>query len=453
MSPGSSTAGENPGDVPARKEYSHTYRAYVLGVLVLGYIFNVIDRGVFGIVLQPIKDEFLLSDWQLGVLSGLSFAFFYAFLGIPMARIADAWNRVNVLTIAIALWSIATALCGAATGFLTLLAARIGTAVGESGGTPPSHSIISDYYPTRIRGTALSIYAMAVPFGTALGNFASGWINVLAGWRWTFVIIGLPGILVAALVKLTVQEPPRGYSDSARESGVANQTPPVLEVLRYLCTRRSFIYMSIAAAMHAVVYYSGTIWNASFFIRSHGMDTGIAGSWLAMFALIGTIGTFSGGLLADRLSAARDDKRWYMWVPGIACFVMVPFQFLSYLLSSLYLVVPCFAIMLILSTMFFGPSFFVAQSLATLRMRAVSTSILLFVQTLIGLGLGPALVGWISDRLEPVYGPGSLSYGLVIIGLTNLLAAVFYVLAARSFRDDLAVTERINRGEQAVAGA
>jgi MFS family permease len=430
-----------------RPKFSNAYRSYVLGMLVLGYIFNVIDRGVFGIVLQPIKEEFLLSDTQLGILGGLSFAVFYAFMGVPMARLADAWSRINVLTIAITLWSIATALCGAAVGFFSLLFSRIGTAVGESGGTPPSHSLISDYFPSRIRGTALSIYGMAVPFGTALGNFASGWLNILVGWRKTFVIVGLPGILVAALVRMTVREPPRGYSDSAEEASRHHETPPILEVFKYLCTRRSFMHMSLAAALHSVVWYAGSTWNASFFIRSHGMDTGIAGSWLAMFALIGTIGTFSGGFLADRISTARGDKRWYMWVPGIACTVMVPFQFLSYLAPDLIVVVPSFTIMVILAAMFFGPSFAVAQSLATVRMRAVSTSILLFIQTLIGLGLGPAVAGAISDYLEPSIGTPSLSYGLVIVGLCNLWAALHYFLGARSYREDLAGTERLNRGE------
>lgn len=439
------SAGETTKETSA--EYSTAYRNYVLGILVLGYIFNVIDRGVFGIVLQPVKEEFLLSDTQLGVLSGLAFAIFYAFMGIPMARLADAWSRTNVLTIAISLWSVATALCGAATGFFSLLFARIGTAVGESGGTPPSHSLISDYFPTKTRGTALSIYAMAVPVGTALGSFASGWLNLIIGWRYTFVAVGLPGLLIAALLKLTVREPRRGLSDLAEESGGSQETPPVMSVFRYLCTKRSFMHMSFAAALHAVVWYSGSAWNASFFIRSHGMDTAAAGSWLAMFALIGTIGTFSGGFLADRLSAKKDDKRWYMWVPGIACVVMVPFQFLAYLAPDMTVVVPSFTIMVILAAMFFGPSFAVAQSLATLRMRAMSTSILLFVQTLIGLSLGPWVAGLISDYLRPTAGDASLSYGLVLVGLCNIWAALHYFLGARSFREDLAVTERRNRGE------
>lgn len=432
-------------EVDEQPVYSRAYRNYVLGVLVLGYVFNVIDRGVFGIVLQPIKEEFLLSDTELGVLSGLAFAIFYAFMGIPMARLADAWSRVNVLTIAITLWSLATALCGAATGFFSLLFARIGTAVGESGGTPPSHSLISDYFPARIRGTALSIYAMAVPFGTSMGNFASGWLNLLIGWRLTFVAVGLPGILVAALLKATVKESPRGHSDIDGHAQRARGTPPVMTVFRYLCSRRSFMHMSLAAALHAVVWYAGSAWNASFFIRSHGMDTGVAGTWLAIFALIGTIGTFAGGFLADRLSERYGDKRWYMWVPGIACLIMVPFQFFSYLAEDLAIVVPSFTVMVILAAMFFGPSFAVAQNLATLRMRAMSTSILLFVQTLIGLSLGPAVAGVLSDYLQPTAGTASLSYGLVIVGLCNIWAALHYFLGSRSFREDLAETERLNQ--------
>jgi len=433
----------------ARPEYSKAYKGYVLGVLVLGYIFNTIDRGVLGVLLQPIKEEFLFTDTQLGLLGGIAFAIFYAVLGIPIARLADAWSRINVLTLAVSLWSIATALCGTAQGFFSLLAGRIGTAVGESGGTPPSHSMISDYFPIKVRGTALAIYAMAVPIGTAIGNFASGWLNVLVGWRLCFVLVGIPGLAVAALLRLTVQEPPRGYSDS--DGAVAakqHDTPPMWEVFKYLCTRRSFMHMSLAAALHAVVWYAGSNWNASFFMRSHGMNTAEAGSYLAIFALIGAIGTFAGGFLSDRLSEKRGDKRWYMWVPGIACLIMVPFQFLSYLAPDLQIVIPSFMIMVILAAMFFGPSFAVAQALATVRMRAVSTSILLFVQTLIGLGLGPLFAGMISDHLEPSVGAPSLSYGLVIVGLANIWAAGHYYLGGRSFREDLAMTERLNRAAE-----
>ena len=436
------------------------YKTFVLAVLVLGYIFNVIDRGVLGITMPLIRQEFSFSDTQLGLLGGVAFAVFYAVLGIPIARLADRWHRVNVLALAVGLWSIATALCGATVGFYTLLLARIFTAVGEAGGTPPSHSIISDLFNLKQRATALSIYAMAVPFGTFLGNVGSGWLSEFYDWRLTFVLVGLPGLAVALLIKLAIKEPPRGFADGPA-ARPRPQTPPVLEVLKFLLQRRSFMHMSLAAALHAVVWYSGSQWNREFFYRGHELGQGVAGTYLGAFALIGTVGTLLGGYLADKVSEKRDDKRWYMWVPGIACAVMVPFQFVAYLHPDMLVVIPAFTVMVVLASMFFGPSFAVAQSLATVRMRAVSTSILLFIQTLIGLGLGPLVVGIISDMLEPSLAPAvphpddplignlSLQYGMVIVGLANIWAAIHYYLGARTFREDLEETAKLNASADA----
>ena len=423
-----------------------SYKAYVVALLVLGYIFNVVDRGALGILVQPIKDELQISDTAMGLLTGFAFAVFYSVMGIPIARLADRWSRVKVLTLAITLWSVATAACGAAWNYVSLFILRSATGVGEAGGSPPSHSLISDYFPSATRATALAVYAMSVPFGTAIGSFASGNLNLAVGWRWTFVIVGLPGLLVALLIFLTLKEPPRGYSDAPGQVKTTT-APPFLEVFRFLLTRRSFMHMSLAAALHAVVWYAGSNWNATFFIRSHGMDTGEAGSYLAIFALIGAIGSFLGGFLADKMSVKMNDKRWYMWVPGIACLVMVPFQFVSYLAPTMTTVVPAFAVMVVLASMFFGPSFAVAQSVATVRMRAVSTSVLLFIQTIIGLSLGPFMVGVISDLFGgPEANISSLRYGLVIVGLANIWAAVHYWLGARNYREDLAETAALNRG-------
>lgn len=421
-----------------------SYKHYVVGILVVGYIFNTIDRGALGILVPPIQEALHVSDTAMGLLTGLAFSVFYSVMGVPIARLADRWSRVNVLALAIGLWSIATALCGTAFNYVSLFFLRSSTAVGEAGGTPPSHSLISDYFPISSRATALAVYAMAVPLGAAFGNFVSGWSNVYFGWRVTFALVGLPGLLVALLIWLTVREPPRGYADGPEARDKHKQAPPFFAVFRFLLTRRSFLHMSLAAALHAVVYYSGSSWNAAFFVRSHGMNTGVAGSYLSVFALIGAAGSFAGGYLADRISTKRGDQRWYMWVPAIACIVMVPFDLVAYLAPNLAVVVPTFSVMAMLASMFFGPSFAVAQSVATVRMRAVSTSVLLFIQTIIGLTLGPFIVGEISDHLAPMVGASSLSYGLAIIGFVNLWAAVHYFLGGRNYREDLAETARLN---------
>jgi MFS family permease len=422
------------------------YQHYVLLMLFFGYVFNVIDRSsLLGIVLPSIKEEIPASNFQMGLLSGLAFSVFYSFLGIPLARLADRWSRVNVLVLSIALWSAATATCGLAWNYLSLFTSRAFTAVGEAGGSPPSHSLISDYFPRSKRATALAVYAMAVPVGAAIGNLLAGWLNVRYGWRMTFALIGIPGVLFAALIWLTVREPPRGHSDGPITKPRA-AAPPFVDVFKFLVARNSFMHMSVAAAMHSLVWYSGTTWNGSFFQWWHGLNSQQAGGYLAVFSLVGAVGSFAGGFLSDRLSTKYDDQRWYMWVPGIACVVMVPFQFAAYLSHDLAVVVPItFSMMFLLASMFFGPSFAVAQAIATVRMRAVSASVLLFIQTIIGLTLGPAIIGRISDMLEPTLGRGpGIAYPMAAFGLVNLWAAAHYMLAARRYREDLAETAKLN---------
>jgi len=342
-----------------------------------------------------------------------------------------------VLAACAALWSGATALCGLATNFWFLLLARIGTAVGEAGGTPPSQSLISDYFPLKERGTALALYALGVPFGAMLGSGLGGWSNQLFGWRLTFILIGAPGLLVALLVRLTVREPQRGQFDAVPAAIAKAEPPRLTQALRYLWGRPSFRHMAIACGLHSLVWYSGSQLNASFLQRSHHMTSAEAGSWLAVFSATGAVGTLLGGFLGDRLSTRLGDRRWYMWVPGWATLAMLPFQFSSYLAGSLWIVVPSFIVMLILGSMFFGPSFSLSQGLATLRTRAVSTSLVLFAQTLIGLGLGPLLAGAISDYLRPSVGIDSLRYGLAIVGIVNVWAAFHYFRGARTVREDM----------------
>jgi MFS family permease len=422
------------------------YWGYVLVALTICYVVNVMDRSqILAASLQAIKKEFGATDFQLGLLSGIPFALFYSFLGIPIAALADRWSRVNVLALAVATWSGMTALCGMAVNFPMLFAARVGTAIGEAGGSPPSHSLISDYFPKSWRGTAFSFYALAVPVGTALGAFMGGWGNQNLGWRNTFILVGLPGLLLGLAVKLTVREPPRGMADGlSSQQAAATRAPGLLEVLSYLWARKSFRHLSLAAALHSVVWYSSGAFNNAFLQRSHALSSYEAGVWISILSLIAGIGTFLGGFACDRLSTRTNDRRWYLWVPGIATLLCVPFQFLAYLSPGLNTALVSFVGLMFMAAVFFGPSFAMTQSLATVRMRSVATSLLLFIQTLIGNGLGPSATGFISDWLRPSMQGDSLRYALVIIGVVNVWAAFHYAWASRTLRDDLRATEALS---------
>jgi MFS family permease len=421
------------------------YWYYVLALLTICYVANVVDRSqVLAASLQAIKREFDATDAQLGILSGLPFAIFYSFLGIPLAAWADRSSRRNVLAWSCALWSAATCVCGMAVNFTMLFSARVFTAIGEAGGSPPSHSLISDYFPKLKRGTAFSIYALAVPVGTSIGAAVGGWGAQHIGWRQTFYLVGFPGLALALLVRATIIEPPRGYADYGGQAPVRAKTPPVSEVLSFMFSRPSFFHLSLAAALHSVVWYASGAFNNAFFQRSHALTAMQAGYWISLFSAVGGVGTFAGGYLADKLSKSTDDRRWYLWVPGIATFLCVPFQFFAYLSPNMPAVLPTFGAMTFMAAVFFGPSFAMTQAISPLRMRSVATSLLLLVQTLIGQGIGPWLAGFLSDKLRPSMAASSLRYSLVIVGLVNIWAAAHYFIGARTLRADLEGTERLS---------
>jgi MFS family permease len=434
-----SGSGHGPAPRPAVR-----YRHYVLAVLFLGYVFSVIDRNILAAVLEPVRIELGLSDTEVSLLGGLAFAFFYATLGIPIARLADRWSRSGVFVLALAVWSAMTMLCGAVQGFATLFLARVGVGIGEAGGSPPAHSLISDYFRFQARGTALGVYALGVPIGISLGNLLGGWGNELVGWRLTFVLVGLPGLCLAVLAGATLRDPPR--------PGVGPDKGSIAEAVRFLWRKRSFRHLCLAASLHAFVWYGGSLWNNTYFVRVHGYTTGEAGSLMALVALFGIAGTFAGGTLSDLLARRARDSRWYVWVPGIAVVSILPFKLVAYLGSDLDRVVPAFAVMVFLASVFFGPSFAMTQALASIRVRAVATSILLFVQTLVGLGLGPLAVGMISDALRPGIGDRSVAYGLVAVGFVNLWSGVHYFLSARTLEADLDHTRRADLSFESSSG-
>ncbi len=425
------------------------YRKYALGILLVGYIINFIDRSILSLLLEPIKIDLVLTDSQLGFLGGLAFAVFYTFLGIPIAALADRRSRVKILAVSMVIWSAMTAICGLANNFLTLLLARIGVGIGEAGASPPSHSLISDYFPIETRATALSIYALGIPLGTMIGNFVGGWGADTIGWRYTFFLVGVPGIIFALIVWFTLREPPRGMSDIklSQRSKTPIKTappPPIKTVFKLLWSKTSFRHLAFAAGLHAFVSYGAGTWNAPFFIRIHEMSLTDIGSILALVAGVGAIGTFFGGYISDKLSDRTDDKRWYFWVPGIATLVMVPFQLIAYLYGGMWAVVASLMIVAILGSAYLGPSFAMTQALVSLRMRAVASAILLFVLNLIGMGLGPYLVGVLSDILTPDFGIYSIRYAMCAAVLVNVWAAFHYFIGARTMRSDLADTQEMN---------
>ena len=281
--------------------FSPAVRNYALGVLVVVYTFNFIDRQILSILLEPIKQDLGLSDSALGMLTGFAFALFYATLGIPIARFADRSNRRNLIAWALAIWSAMTAVSGLAQNFWHLLLARIGVGVGEAGCSPPAHSMLADYFPTENRATALGIYSLGIPFGILFGFIAGGWLNEFFGWRVAFFIVGVPGLLLAILVRFTLREPPRGMA----EGRVADEEQPtIMETFRFLWSKRAFRHMAVGGGLTAFVGYGVITWVPSFLIRSYGMSTGDVGTYLGLILGIpGGIGIALGGYLADRYGA------------------------------------------------------------------------------------------------------------------------------------------------------
>lgn len=429
------TAGNDEQDSFAQEELSTGYRYYALAILTAVYVFNFIDRQILVILQESIKAEMGLSDSQLGLLSGLSFALFYVTFGIPLARWADKGVRRNIVALAIGTWSFMTALCGAAQNYWQLLAARVGVGVGEAGGSPPAHSMISDIFPPHQRATALSVYSMGINFGVLIGFVIGGWVNDFFGWRMVFFVIGMPGILMALVVRFTLREPPRGYSENLKHVADA---PPLTEVFKLLWSRRSFRHMAVASGLHAFVGYGVGQWIGSFFIRTYELSsTGEIATWLGIISgTAGAAGTFCGGYFADKLGAR--DKRWYLWLPAIATILAVPFSLCVYLLNNYTLALSIYVIPVFLGAMYLGPTLAMTHGIVSLRMRALASAILFFVLNLIGLGLGPFFTGLISDLLEPSLGAESLRYALVIVVVTYVWCTFHYWMATKTIREDLA---------------
>lgn len=410
--------------VAARAEpASRAYAMYVLGVLLIVYTFNFIDRIVLGVLVPPIKAELGLTDTQLGLLGGTAFALFYTALGIPIGWLADRFNRVWIMTAALALWSAFTAACGLATNFTQLFLARLGVGVGEAGGVAPAYSFIADYFPPSQRARALGVHAFGIPIGSALGLFAGGMIASLVDWRTAFFILGISGLVIAPLQLFTVREPARGGLDV--QSAAPRSKPSLAHVARVLARKPAFWGLSVAAASSSIMGYGMFFWLPSFFVRSFGLTLMQVSVYFGAIMLVGGVaGVWLGGQLADRYGAAR--KAAYALVPAVALILIVPFYVIGVLGDGFSWAFVIFVIPTGLSLVWLGPTISAIQHLVPPDMRALASAIFLFVNNLIGLGLGSLIIGALSDALAVRFGAESLRYAI-------LSGTSFYVLAAALF--------------------
>jgi MFS family permease len=431
---------------PAEFEASEGYKKYVVWLLFVVYVFNFVDRQILSIVIEPIKKEFSLHDWQLGVLSGLAFAVLYSTLGIPIARYADRSSRVNIIVMSLVVWSSFTAVTGLAKSFWHLLFARVGVGIGEAGCSPPAYSLISDYFEPKKRATALSIYSMGVYGGGALGFLVGGSVAQEYGWRMAFYVVGLPGIALSVLVKLTLREPPRGFSEGTHT--IVAEPPPFGQVLTRLWAKRSFRHLSFAAGLHAFVSYGVGTFYASYLARSHGMSLKEISAWLALSSFVGGfLGTYGGGKISDRYFAKSADPRYYLWIPAITLVLNVPFGLMVFGTSTKQVVLFTLIPMIALSAAYLAPSIATTHRLVGLRERAVAGAVLLFVLNLIGLGLGPMFTGFLSDYFKARFiGQGmaevqanadGLQWALCISIVINLWAALHYFFATKTLNQDI----------------
>ena len=408
----------------------------MLGVLVVVYVFNFIDRQILAILAPAIRDELLLSDTQIGALSGVAFGIFYATLGIPIARLADRYSRVSIISICLSIWSLMTAFSGLATNFIQLLIARIGVGIGEAGGSPPSHSLLADYFAPGKRATALGIYALGVPVGILFGNLAGGWIGEIFGWRQAFFLVGIPGIILAIILKLTVKEPPRGYSE---EKPADTSTVPFRTVLKTMWGFKSFKYISLGAGTQAFVGYGAIAWMPSFLVRAHDLSIGEVGTALGLIiGLFGGIGTLLSGVIGDKLGAKN--VKYYMLVPAYGFLIAVPAGAAVFLVDELYLVLAIYTIPVFMVNLYTGPTFAMTQSLAPLAMRAAASALLLFIINIIGLVFGPTTVGIISDLLQSsmqMNDVESLKMALLACNFVYLFSFYYYFQASRHLETDL----------------
>ena len=402
-----------------------TNASVVLALLLLAYIFNYLDRQILGILAGPIIGDLHLSDTQFGVLSGPPFAILYSVLGVPFAVLADRTSRSRVITAALAIWSGFTALCGTASSFWQLFFFRMGVGIGEAGGVAPSYALIADYYPPHRRARALAIFSLGIPIGLALGTLIGAYIAAAINWRAAFLTMGVAGIILAPALLTFVRDPARPDSTAA--------VAPIGQAFPMLAKKPVFWLLAFAASSSSLCGYGLAVWTPSVLERSFGLGLVERGQFLASVILLGgCTGVFAGGWLADRLGAM--DRGWYARLPAIAWLITAPTFAAGLLAPSLILAWPLLLIPNALNILWLGPVTTAVQHLVPRRMRATASASFLLINNLIGLGVGPLLIGRLSDALKHSYGADALRYAAVACTAFYLLAALLMLLCVSKLR-------------------
>lgn len=421
---------------------------WMVTLLTIGFALNLLDRQIVNILAEPIKRDLGLADWQLGALSGISFALLYSVAALPIARFADRSNRVRVIGAAIIAWSFFTAACGLAANFVQLLLLRIGVGVGEAGGAPPSQSLIADSYPLEKRSGALAIFALGAPIGASVGFIAGGMLADLIGWRWTMFVAGAPGLVVGALVLFTLRDPHRQGRSPGRE------VPTLRAAIAMLVSQRAFLFMALGSAMLSFVNYGAMAFAGSFYLRNHlpeltaiaeawGMQPlGVIGLGLGLLgATGGALGALAGGRLGDRYGVG--DVRALALIPAIGSLLCAASYVVMFTVPSAVVSLATFSIASFFSNLWFGPGTLGLQRLAGVHSKATALAVALFVNSAIGLSFGPLLMGAASDALAPSLGAGEGLRAGILIGLSaGLVSGLLYWLASRRIAEEVASVER-----------
>ncbi|WP_439532434.1 spinster family MFS transporter [Polymorphobacter sp.] len=417
-------------------------RYYILFCLTAAYCLNFVDRQIFSVLVPLIKAEFMLSDTQVGLLSGFAFVALYSILAVPIARFSDRSSPRGVIVAALLCWSAMTILTGLARSIPALVLCRIGVGVGEAGCTPPAHAIIARTFPQGQRSTAMSVYYFGATIGMAFAFLGGGWLGDAYGWRAAFMIVGIPGIVLAVLIRFTIPA-----MDHPVTPGGGSTSLPLHQTVRQLFACPSYRAVVLGSCFTCLAFIGSMQWAPSFFLRTFDMPMAQIGVGLAIAAGgMGGLGSLVGGVLADRLSAR--DMRWQLWICAAACFLAIPAGYATYLARDAMTAFVCLGATTFLVALTTGPTFSLAQTLAPVGGRAVASAVLLLSTNMLGMGVGPLLIGTASDHLEAATGTGSLHHAiLIVLTAGSLLGGLIFLNGGRHLRADLAARPSADTGQ------